>query len=73
MESICTSLTGVGECLWVRIRGEGGEGDITVGLGYRQHGRGEEVESAPHNNFFKQFKEVSGLHTLFVWVFSHET
>lgn len=35
-----------------------------------EHGRGEEVESASHNNFFKQFKEVSGLHTLFVWVLS---
>lgn len=39
------------------------------GTGYRQHGRGEEVENAPHNNFFKQLREVSGLHTLFVWFF----
>lgn len=57
--------------MWVRIRGEVSEGGITVGLGYRQYRRGEEVESAPHN-FFKRLKEVSGLHTLFVWVLSHE-
>lgn len=53
-------------------RGEVSEGGITVGLGYRQRRRGEEVGSAPHNNFFKQLREVSGLHTLFVWGFSHE-
>lgn len=53
-------------------RGEAREGDSTVGLGYRQHRRGEEVGSAPHNNFFKQLREVSGLHTLSVWGFSCE-
>lgn len=58
--------------MWVRIRGEVKDGDVTMGLGYRQHRRAKEVEKAPHNNFFKQLKEVSRLHTLFVCVFSRD-
>lgn len=58
--------------MWVRIRGEVKDGDVTMGLGYRQHRRAKEMERAPHNNFFKQLKEVSRLHTLFFCVFSRD-
>lgn len=59
------ALVGLGEYLWVRIRGEVSEGDTTVGLGYGQDDWGKEADNAPHNNFFKQLKEVSGSRTLF--------
>lgn len=52
------ALVGPGEHLWVRIRGEVSGGDTTVGLGYGQDDWGKKADNAPHNNFFKQLKEV---------------
>ncbi|KAF4797296.1 hypothetical protein TURU_075386 [Turdus rufiventris] len=44
------------ECLWVRIKGKANKADILLGVCYRPHSQGEEVD----NLFYKQLDNVSG-------------